>query len=225
MNSTINLLIADTQLLMREGLKTLLSGKPYVKVVGEATYTDEMLNKYASCRPDVVTLDYGQAPYPESESITRLREHYPEAKVLVITSSLGRDDVMHALGKGVIGFLTKSCDEDEVMSAIKAVAKGDKFYCSKVLDIIMDRNTPEPKPTPSFEGITPCDPVQLTKREIDIVRLMAQGSNAQDIAETLCLSVHTVYTHRKNIMRKLDVTSAAEVVLYAINSGLVSPVN
>ena len=130
MNPTINLLIADTQLLMRMGLKMLLAEKPYVNVVGEATYTDEMLKMYGDHHPDVVTLDYGQAPYLESTSITRLRERYPDAKVLVITSSLGRNSVMHALGEGVIGFLTKSCDEDEVMSAIKAVAKGDKFYCS-----------------------------------------------------------------------------------------------
>lgn len=219
----IRILIGDGQLLTRVGLRSLLGNKSHIDIVGEAAYAEELINLSSTNLPDVIILDYYQPPYFDIEDLTRLNETYPQGKTLVITSELDREKVLTALGNGVKGFLTKACDEQEVLGAIRSVAKGEKFFCSKVLDIILERELPSPQEKNLREiDNQACEPIKLTQRELEIVNLMVQGLNAQEIADNLHLSVHTIYTHRKNIMRKLDVSSAAEVILYAINTKLLA---
>ena len=139
----------------------------------------------------------------------------PDSEVLIISSDINRTKVMTALQYGAKGFLTKECGEVEILGAIRATANAEKFFCNTVLDIVLDRQL--------SEGDTEdCSPVKFTDREIEIISLMAQGANAQKIADTLSLSVHTIYTHRKNIRKKMGASTAAEVILYAIRTGLVS---
>ena len=117
------------------------------------------------------------------------------------------------LEKGVEGYLTRECDEDEIIHAIFAIAKGEKFYCNKVMDIILNKQyNPEDNN---------CEPTTLTQRETEITALIAKGMTNKSIAEQLHLSPHTVHTHRKNILRKLGINSVSELTLYAINIGLI----
>lgn len=220
-SKNVNILIADAQLLTREGLKTLLSQYKHLKVIGESTHFDELLADLDHHDPDLVIMDYSQEPHFSMEDLSRIQNTHPNTHILVITSDLKRDKVLNALGYGVKGFLTKACDADEVLGAIRSVAKGEKFFCSKVLDIILEREIPRVKVGDPTTADDKCDPIQLTQRELEIVKLMVEGLSAQQIADKLFLSVHTIYTHRKNIMRKLEVTSAAEVILYAIKTRLV----
>lgn len=219
----IKVLIADVQLLTRAGLNALLNPKQFVEIIAEATNTTDLLAKSTQHQPKVVIMDYSQEPYFSLESIARTQQVVPDTNFLVITADLQREKVIDALGIGVKGFLTKECDEAEIVGAIRAVAKGEKFFCNKVLDILLERELTPAEDTPLEKARRiACEPVQLTTRELEIVSMMAKGLSAQQIAESLFLSVHTIYTHRKNIMRKLDVTTAAEVILYAINSRLVN---
>ena len=128
----------------------------------------------------------------------------------MITSDIKKEEVLSVLEYGVTGFLLKECDKSEIISAINASSRKEKFFCGKVLDIVL--NTDQ---TPS------CAPTRLTERETEIVQLMAEGKGTNEMASALSLSVHTIYTHRKNIMKKLGVTRAAEVILFAINSSIV----
>ena len=109
-------------------------------------------------------------------------------------------------------FLTKECDETEILDAVMATAKNERFFCSKILNYILEK---------SFNKSISCKPSPLSQREVEIVRLIAKGLIAKEIADRLNLSTHTVYTHRKNIMSKLKVKSASELVLYAVNNGIV----
>jgi DNA-binding NarL/FixJ family response regulator len=117
-----------------------------------------------------------------------------------------------AVACGVTSFLTKTCDETEIFSAVRAAAKREKFFCSKVLDVLLEKH---------FPGTDNCAATELSVRETEIVRLVAEGYSSKDIAKMLFLSPHTVHTHRKNILRKLGIGSTSELVLYAVNTGLV----
>jgi two-component system, NarL family, invasion response regulator UvrY len=213
----INILIADAAFLVRMGIKAVLSGYPHLRVMEEATNGSELRQLMDTKRPDVVILDYNAPGVFDLEDVQHLSERAPESGILVISSDLKRQDVLQVLEWGVKGFLLKECDQSEIVSAISSVARKEKFFCGKVLDIILERRT---QSAPGSGEA--CQPTRLTERETEIVKLMAEGYATQDIAENLSLSVHTIYTHRKNIMRKLGVTTAAEVILYAFNTSLVT---
>ena len=109
-------------------------------------------------------------------------------------------------------FLSKQCDEKEILDAVLATAKGEKFYCTNVLNYLLEK---------SFPKETECKPLPLSAREVEIVQLISTGLIAKEIAGKLNLSTHTIYTHRKNIMKKLGIGSTSELVLYAVNEGIV----
>lgn len=213
----INIFIADAAFLVREGIKAVIKDKDYMKVVGEAVHSDELKTKLADLNSDLVIIDYQAGQSFDVDDIQYISQKNPKTNVLVISTDYEKDRVLKAINYGAKGFLLKECDQTEIIGAIHAVSKNDKFFCGKVLDIILERNSPTF--TKSIEDN--CDPTLLTQREVEIVKLMAEGFPAQEIADKLYLSIHTIYTHRKNIMRKLGVTTAAEVILYAINTSLI----
>ncbi|WNJ18098.1 response regulator transcription factor [Pontibacter sp. G13] len=208
--------LADSAFLVREGIKAVTRDYPF-EVIGEAANQRELQAKLPHYDPDIVVIDYQSPGKFTHEDVKYVREVHPEANLLVITANPEKQEVFQVLEYGVKGFLLKQCDQTEIIGAINALSRNEKFYCGKVLDIILERNE-----TQSQRGGDACAPTRLTERETEIVALMAEGISTQSIAEKLNLSVHTIYTHRKNVMRKLGVTTAAEVILYAINSSLVT---
>ena len=218
--SEVRLFIADAAYLVREGIKSVISGYPHLKVVGEAAYADKLHREIEKVQPHIVIIDYHAPGIFSIDDIYQLKANFPKLEILVISSQVLKQQVLRVLSFGAKGFLLKACDQTEIIGAIHAVAKGDKFFCGKVLDIILERTM---NPAEALTNEQNCDPTRLSQRETEIVKLMAEGLPAQDIADQLCLSVHTIYTHRKNIMQKLGVNSAAEVILYAINTALVKP--
>lgn len=215
--STIDVFIADAAFLVRMGIKSVLASFPHMQVIEEATNSSELHERLDQSRPKVVIMDYNAPNAFSIEDVRHVSEIAPDSGILVISSDLKREEVLKVLEFGVKGFLLKECDQTEIVSAINAVARKEKFFCGKVLDIILERRSQSPPG--SGEA---CMPTRLTERETEIVKLMAEGLATQEIADRLSLSVHTIYTHRKNIMRKLGVTTAAEVILYAFNTSLVS---
>jgi len=215
--STIDIFIADAAFLVRTGIKSVLASFPHMQVIEEVTNSNELRSRLDQKRPKVLIMDYNAPGAFSLDDVKYVAESAPDSAVLVISSDLKREEVLQVLECGVKGFLLKECDHTEIIGAINAVARQEKFFCGKVLDIILERQSLSP---PSSREA--CLPTRLTERETEIVKLMAEGLATQDIAARLSLSVHTVYTHRKNIMRKLGVTTAAEVILYAFNTSLVS---
>lgn len=213
----INIFIADAAFLVREGIKAVIKDKPYMKVVGEAVHSEELKKKLDQSSSDLVIIDYKASESFAVEDIKHIVNQNKNTNVLVISTDYEKDRVLKAINYGAKGFLLKECDQTEIIGAIHAVSKNDKFFCGKVLDIILERNAPSLSKSIDDN----CDPTLLTQRETEIVKLMAEGFPAQEIADKLYLSIHTIYTHRKNIMRKLGVTTAAEVILYAINTSLI----
>ena len=210
------ILIADNAFLVREGIKAVVSQQSHLSIIGEARNAKELRKQAQSQQPDVIILDYQSGDSFHTDNVKELQELSPLSRILVISSNLQRDQVLRVLEYGALGFLLKECDQTEILGAIKAVAKGEKFFCSKVLDILLERSIGS-----TSGDYDACEPTRLTLREIEVVKQMAEGRSAQDIAVELSLSVHTVYTHRKNIMRKLGASSASEIVKYAYQTAIV----
>ncbi|MGD1848405.1 MAG: LuxR C-terminal-related transcriptional regulator [Salibacteraceae bacterium] len=208
----ISLILADAHLVVREGMKSLLADREDLKVVGEAASSDNLEQLMTEHRPQIVVMDYDLRGYFDVSDVKRVKEINPNTEILIITSNLSKDNLHRVMGYGANGFLLKECDREEIIGAIYAMANREKFFCQKVLDILMEKDT---------EGGHNCVPTKLSKREMEVVKLVAEGHTTQKIADQLCLSIHTVNTHRKNIMRKLEVKTAAELVIYAVNMGIV----
>lgn len=209
----ISILLADSQHLVRLGLRHLLADREEFHIVAEATDEQDLFKELAHHNPRVVILDYKQPGSFSEETIRQLREEAPSANVLIISADNEKNSIYQVLEYGVNSFLTKTCGQEEILDAVKATAKGEKFFCTKVLDYLLEKSFSKAEEN--------CAPTPLTPREIEIVRLVAKGLIAKEIAGILNLSTHTVYTHRKNIMKKLGLNTSSELVLYAINNGIV----
>lgn len=215
---SISVVLADAQYLIRIGLRHLLSSSDHFTIQSEASDEEELLEEVAKKAPQVIILDYNQPDYFSSETIKRIKQLAPSTNILIISADNEKTSIYDVIESGVNSFLTKSCDEEEIFDAIKATAKGEKFFCSRILDYILEKGFAKAEEEN-------CAPIPLTPREIQIVQLITKGLIAKEIANVLNLSTHTVYTHRKNIMKKLNLSSSSELVLYAVNNGIFSEKN
>lgn len=211
----IDVVIADSQYLVREGLKAILSDEQDVRIVGEVERADQLLAAMDRWQPDLVILDHDAPEFFRDEDLGIFSELNRRTNILIISQEHDQSRIKRVLEQGVNAFLTKYCDRSEIISAIRASVRNEKYFCSKVLDILIDNVR--------VDNVESCVPSTLTAREVEIVRLIAQGSKTREVAETLHLSPHTVNTHRKNIFKKLGIRSGPELVLYAVNTGIVEP--
>lgn len=209
-----SVLLADEQPLVRLALQQLLGQVEHYQVVGEVANEEEMIVSLQLNKPDLVVIDYSQTESFQPSSIAKIKSNSPSSQVLVISSDTRKDNIAQVLELGVTSFLTKTCSVDEILDAAQATLKGDKFFCTRIIDFLLEKSF-------SKETEVNCAPTPLSSREIEIVQLSAKGLIAKEIADALNLSTHTVYTHRKNIMKKLQISSSSELVLYAVSKGLV----
>jgi len=209
----VEVVIADPSFLTREGFKKTMEGENSYKIVGEIKNNKEIWFKLSSLSPDILVIDYDDKNFLDINEITKIKEYVPSTKILVISNHDEKQNILNVIRQGAFGYLTKECEADEIIKALNAVSKGEKFFCSKILDVILERHY-EPY---NKNGST----ILLSGREVEIIKLIAEGNSNQNIADKLFLSIHTIYTHRKNIMKKLKLKSPVELVLYALNSGIV----
>jgi DNA-binding NarL/FixJ family response regulator len=214
MEKQIPIILADAQYLVRIGLRALLEREPQFQILSEATDEEELLELLKAHPARVVIMDYNQSGYFNTETVAKVKKASPQSNLLIISADDDKQNIYKVLENGVNSFITKSCDEQEIIDAIKAADRGEKFFCSKVLDYLLEKSFPKNEKDAS------CEPVPLSPREIEIVRLIAKGLIAKEIAEELNLSTHTIYTHRKNILKKLGLSTASELMVYAVKQGL-----
>ena len=215
MTAPIRILLADKQPLTSAGLVHFLSSREDATIldeVSEREQLEQMLNRH---KPDLLITDYNLHGYITKDDLRTVKEISPSTHSLVISADNNKGSILDVLQLGIKGYLTKECSREEIMMAIQSTARGEKFYCHKILDIIMEKHfNPEPE---NFDAAV------LTSRETEILTLIAQGKSTQVIADDLHLSPHTVQTHRKSIIRKLNIKSPTEFVIYAIDFGLIKP--
>ncbi len=194
--------LADDQYLSRVGLKTFLKSHETFDVIGDANAFP--LDWSGSLNDvDVLVVDY-QSEAGQSQVLQRIEQLIHNVNVLVISDELDPVVLNKLLAIGLRGYLTKSCSEQEVLDAIYALISGKKFYCNKILELLVDQQQQEP-----IAG--------LSSREIEVLRLLALGKTTKQIAQELFLSVHTINSHRKNMLKKLEFKSPAQLIAYAIS--------
>jgi DNA-binding NarL/FixJ family response regulator len=204
--------IADAHFVVREGLKYILSREKNLKFVGECTEGKEIA-KLLKENLDVLVFDFDHADHISFEDLQKIFRIAPATNVLVISAHNDSATVNRIFRQPVKGLLSKECSEGEILDAVKETAKGNKFYCNRILDVVSASNK---------EGAgEDCSPTVLSQREIEVVEYIAQGLTAAQVGEKMCLSVHTINTHRKNIFKKLGVNSTTELVRFALKTSLI----
>lgn len=213
MSNKIKVMIADAQFLIRAGIDSVVNKLDGFECIGECSNSQELQNAVSNEIPDVVTIDYAQEGSFSIQDLKFLKEVSPNINILIISSNSDSDQVFQALNYGAVSFLTKECGYDEILNALMATSKSEKFICHRIIDIIIHKKM-------SKGNDVDCRPFPLSLREVEIIQLTAKGLSAKEIATQLFLSLHTVYTHKKNIMKKLNLNSSSEMILFAINNGM-----
>lgn len=215
----IKLVLADPGELTLVGLRCIFDAAEGVEVLGSARDPISLKALLVRHRPDVVLIDPGSSAFAARDIREGLKRS-PRTRFVAITNEPSALMLMSAVKAGATAYVKKDCDLQEIQDAVQAAAEGKRFFCGKVLQTLRraghdaDRFTEEPMT---------CAPMVLSKRECEVIGLIAEGKSCTRIAEQLHLSAHTVITHRKNIMQKLGVNSTAAVVLFAVKNGLASP--
>ncbi|MEQ8323195.1 MAG: response regulator transcription factor [Vicingaceae bacterium] len=213
-NQEISILHANSNVLMHRGLVEVCGQDMGVSKLDQASDRESLFNRLSKSDYDIVIIDPNKDHGFQQDDVLMLKEKYDDQSVLIISSTTDENMVLNNLERGVQGYLTYECDKDELIHALFAIKKGEKFYCNKVLDIVFNKHLYKREEDN-------CEPTSLTPRETEIASLLAKGLTNKEVAEMIFLSPHTVQTHRKNLMKKLGIRSASELTLYAVSTGLI----
>lgn len=212
---TIRVLLVDDHAILREGIRALLALSKDIEVVGEAGDGQVAIEQARELSPNVVLMDIAMPDLDGLEATRRIKERFKNVKVLILTQHENREYVFPILKAGADGYVLKKAAGTELISAIRAVHEGGTFlYPTVAKTVVEDYLRPD-------GTVSDRRHPRLTDREIEILKLVAEGKSNQEIADLLCLSAKTVNGHRTNIMEKLDLHNRTELVKYAIRTGLI----
>jgi two-component system response regulator NreC len=202
-----NILIADDHAMVRDGLKNLIRQNNDLAVVGEASSGKEALDLFESLKPDLIILDISMPDMNGMEVSKLILSAVPEANIIILSMYDGEDYVSRCLELGVKGYVVKNESGSELDYAIKSVLQGKNYFSRMAQDVIFKKYSQSVTRKKQREEM-----IKLTKREIEIIRLIAEGLTSQQMADKLFISPRTVETHRANLMKKVGVRNAIELV-------------
>jgi len=211
----IRVLLVDDHAILREGIKALLGTQNNIEVVAEAENGREAVLKATQFDPDVVILDISMPLMDGLEATRQMKRQCPKIRILILTMHDDEEYFFQLLRAGASGYITKRAVGSELASAIEAVYRKESFFCSSMAKYLLSDYLRLDKATEDIEQ------VQLTSREREIVKLIAEGYTNQQIADSLHRSVKTIESHRSNILRKLDIHDTIELVKYAVRKKLI----
>ena len=214
METPIRVLIADDHAVVRIGIRALLTTEKDILVVGEANDGLEALNQANALNPDVILMDLMMPRMDGIEATRRITEHQPKARILVLTSFAADDKVFPAIKAGALGYLLKDSGPEELVKAIHGVYRGEPSLEPSIARKVLLELTHPPQATPTTSP--------LTERELEVLRLVAQGMSNREIAEHLVVAEFTVRSHVSSILSKLHLASRTQAALFALKTGLAS---
>ncbi|OLS59970.1 response regulator [Pseudomonas putida] len=210
------LLIADDSPLFRAGLRALLEQKQDYAVVGEAGDTVTTVELAETLKPDIIVLDIALGTMAGEELLRELYLRVPACTVLMLSSRSELEFVMHCLQQGAHGFLLKSATVQELELALQSLRGGGQYLSSAVLPLVIGQAVKQNRRKPQASAA-----MQLTARQMEILRLIARGESTRSIADGLGLSVKTVEAHRSQIMHRLQIHDVPGLVLFAVREGII----
>ena len=203
--TAIRILLADDHAVVRMGLEALISTEPGLAVVGHAADGNQAFQQYRALKPDVVVMDLLMPNKTGSEAVAQIRAEFPAARILILSTSDGDDDVYRAMQAGAVGYILKSAPGEQLIPAIRAVMRGEKWIPPEIARSLANRSLRE----------------ELSPREIQVLHELASGGSNKEIATVLNITEHTVKAHLKNILAKLPARDRTEAVTVALHRGII----
>lgn len=208
-----SILIVDDHDIIREGIKTILKRQPDYEVVGEACDGEEALEQIAKVKPDILLLDITMPKKTGLEIIADVLKKSPNTKILIISVHKANAYVMKALQLGVKGYVSKENAADDLLTALRKITSGQVYLDSQVSDYLLKKVTGADQAT-AGEAL-------LTQREVDVLKLVAEGKAAKEIASLLSLSPRTVENYKNNMLKKLGLHRTSDLIKYAIKNKII----
>jgi DNA-binding NarL/FixJ family response regulator len=212
----IRVLLTDDHMLFRQGIRTLLSAEPDIEIAGEAASAADAVAVARQARPDVVLMDIGMAGMSSFEATRQIRKDRPDTRVVFLSMYDDEDYLAECVDIGANGYILKESPAEQLVTAIREVHRGGSYLSPRLLTKLVDDFRSQGHGTarqPRFGT--------LTKREREILKLLAEGLSVKEIAASFDLSVKTIEAHKFNLMRKLDIHNKAQLVQYAIQKKII----
>jgi DNA-binding NarL/FixJ family response regulator len=211
------IVIAEDYTILREGLRALLSSAPDMEIVGEAADGQTAIRLVEKLKPDLALMDISMPKMTGMDAIKEIKRRSPATKILVLTVHKTEEYIVSAFQMGADGYALKDASQSELEVAVRSVLQGKRYISPGISDKLIDgylEGRKKAKPATSWD--------LLTRREREIIKLIAEGHRNRDIADYLCISVKTVEKHRANLMKKLDVHNIQTLTALALEKGLIS---
>ncbi len=208
--TSVRIVLADDHTIVRAGLCKLLESMPAFQVVGQADDGRKVLELAEQLQPDLVLMDLSMPGLTGLEATARLRKAWPKMRVVILSMHQNEEYVRQALRNGAVAYLLKDAAPQELEQALHAVLRGETYLSPAIAKNATHAPSQTPAPTE-----------QLTPRQTEVLRLVAQGFSSKEIARELDLSIKTVDTHRTTLMKQLDIHEVTGLVRYAIRTGLI----
>ena len=215
MKSPALILIADDHTILRAGIRSLLDMEPDFQVVGEVDNGQDAVFQAGQLKPDLILSDLSMPKTNGTEAIQRIRSRYPDIKILVLTVHKTEEHVHAALKAGADGYVLKDDTSNELISAINNILAGKTYLSPSICNEVVMGYLADPNKEKITSSID-----QLTTREREVMKLIAEGYKNKDVANYLSISLKTVEKHRSNLMKKLDLHSASSITSFAIKNGV-----
>ncbi len=213
----IKIILADDHQLFRDGIKSLLSYENYIEIIGEVANGNDLLKFLEKKTPNIIICDISMPEKNGIEVSKIISEKYPQVNVLILSMYINKEYIIDAIEAGVKGYLPKDTSREELLEAIKKISDGKDYFVKEIAQIAL-RNYIE-KSNEKRNLNLPKD--ILTDRELEVVRLVAEGFMNKEIADKLNISIRTVDNHKAHILQKLNLKSSIDIVKYAIKNELI----
>jgi DNA-binding NarL/FixJ family response regulator len=221
--SPIKLMLVDDHLLVRAGVRMLLENRPDFEIIAEADNGLDAVDLAGKYLPDIVLLDIALPGLNGLEVTERIKKQFPTIRILLLSMHNSEEYVLNAMRAGASGYLLKDTGPSELELALRAVAKGESYLSPAISKHVIDGYLQRTNAEIPNNSPTNLPGTQLSPRQSEILKLIAEGHTTKEIAQQLGLKVKTVDTHRTSLMKDLDIHDIASLVRYAIRIGLVSP--
>jgi DNA-binding NarL/FixJ family response regulator len=218
MQKKIKVTIVDDHGLLRQGMISLLQEAPDIEVIGSVSSGEEAVNLPEASLPDVFLMDIVMRGMTGIEATRWIKEQNPSIKVILISSEVSKDFIAAGIKSGIDGYLPKDIGKEDLLSAIRSVVKGDRYFNEEVKSLVFQDFYQQKR---EGKGLPVKRSNELTKRENEVLALIAGGKSLKQIADDLFISVKTVESHKLNIQDKLGLANTAQLVKYAIENKII----